>query len=127
MVRSTGQTLAHWQQQREGGIANEIALDPLILLPDRERLYRRCDERFDWMMINDGALAEVRQLLARGLRDDLPVMRAIGVPELRAAIEGQITLTEAVARAKQATRNYAKRQYTWFRRQTPANWRRVEL
>jgi tRNA dimethylallyltransferase len=77
-------------------------------------------------MIDQGAAAEVEALLARGLDDKLPVMRAIGVREIGAYLRGEITLDEAVAAAQQATRRYAKRQYTWFAHQPPADWPRFE-
>jgi tRNA dimethylallyltransferase len=126
IVRSTGRPLSHWQKKRrEGGIASEIDLHPLILLPDREWLYNRCDRRFAAMM-DGGAIAEVEILLMRGLSPDLPVRRAIGVPEISALLRGEISRDEAIERGQQATRNYAKRQYTWFRRQPPSEWRRAE-
>ena len=71
-------------------------------------------------------MAEVEALLARHLDPALPVMRAIGVPEIIAFLREEITLDEAVQRGQQATRNYAKRQYTWFRRQPPPEWARAE-
>ncbi len=125
VVRSTGQPLAEWQGEKFGGIADEIALHPLILLPPRDWLYARCDARFA-AMLNQGAPDEVRALLARKLDPALPVMRAIGVPEISALLAGEITRAEAEARGAQATRNYAKRQYTWFRRQLPSAWPRTE-
>jgi tRNA dimethylallyltransferase len=125
VMRSTGQTLAHWQQQKVGGIEDEIELHPLILLPEREWLYARCDARFE-QMLDQGALEEVEALLARNLDPDLPVMRAIGVPEVAALVKGELSRAEAIAAGQQSTRNYAKRQYTWFRRQPPAEWPRTE-
>ncbi|MFX8565732.1 tRNA dimethylallyltransferase, partial [Acinetobacter baumannii] len=87
--RSTGRTLADWQQQRSGGIGESIALHPAILMPDRDWLYARCDRRFAAMW-SGGAIEEVRALLARRLDPDLPVMRAIGVPEIRDFLEGHL-------------------------------------
>jgi len=123
VVLSSGRTLADWQQQREGGIGGDVALRPLILLPPRKWLYQRCDERLT-QMIDRGAVAEVERLLARGLDPDLPVMRAIGVREIASYLRGEITLDDAVAATRQATRRYAKRQYTWFAHQPPAKWPR---
>ena len=124
VIRSTGQSILHWQMQREGGIGTDIALHPLVLLPDRAELYRRCDARFA-AMLAEGAMDEARRLIDRGLNPDLPVMRAIGVPELAAVIRDEMPLEAAIAAARQATRNYAKRQFTWFRRQPSAAWPRV--
>ena len=77
-------------------------------------------------MLTRGAVAEVEQLLTRQLDPDLPVMRAIGVPEIAAFIRGELDHAAMVQRGQQATRNYAKRQYTWLRGQTPPDWPRLE-
>lgn len=125
VVRSTGRSIADWQTRKTGGIGHAIALHPLILLPDRAALYARCDARFA-LMLERGAIDEVRALLARKLDPALPVMRAIGVPEIAAFLRGESTLAEAETAAAQTTRNYAKRQYTWFRRQPPPEWPRTD-
>jgi tRNA dimethylallyltransferase len=125
VMRSTGKPLAHWQAQRTGGIGETVALFPLVLLPDREWLYRRCDLRFE-RMLESGAVAEVEALLERGLPPALPVMRAIGVGEIAGFLRGEWSREEALVRGQQATRNYAKRQYTWFKRQPPENWPRKD-
>ncbi len=121
VIRSTGRSLAAWQAERIGGIGEEIDLHPLILLPERGWLYARCDARFD-KMLEHGAIDEVRALLARDLDPALPVMRAIGVPEIAVYLRGEIDLDAVRTRGQQATRNYAKRQFTWFRRQPPPDW-----
>ena len=77
-------------------------------------------------MLERGAIAEVEALLARNLDPSLPVMRAIGLREIAGYLRGELSLAEAEAMATQATRNYAKRQYTWFRRQPPNHWPRIE-
>ncbi len=123
--RSTGVTLADWQLAKAGGIAEEVTVHPMVLLPDRTWLYNRCDLRFE-AMLEEGAIAEVEALLARGLDPDLPVMRAIGVPEIAAYLAGEIDAETMVAAGQQATRNYAKRQFTWFRRQPPVEWPRID-
>ncbi len=125
VMRSTGRSLAAWQSEKAGGIAGTVTLHPLVLLPPRDWLYERCDRRFS-AMLERGAIEEVQALLARNLDPALPVMRAIGVPEIAVYLTGEITLAEAEARGQQATRNYAKRQYTWFRRQPPPEWPRAE-
>lgn len=94
----------------------------VVVEPPRDRLYAACDRRVD-VMIETGALDEVRALLARRLDPALPAMKAVGVRELGAHLAGEITLDEALVAMKQATRNYAKRQLTWFRNQTP-DWSR---
>jgi tRNA dimethylallyltransferase len=123
--RSTGVTLADWQLAKAGGIGEEVAVHPMLLLPDRTWLYERCDLRFE-AMLEEGAIAEVEALLARGLDPDLPVMRAIGVPEIAAYLGGEIDAETMIAAGQQATRNYAKRQFTWFRRQPPVEWPRID-
>ncbi len=124
VVRSTGQPLAHWQSRQEGGIGETVELHPLVLLPERSWLYQRCDARFS-AMLDAGAVAEVEQLLARGLDPDMAVMRAIGVAEISGWLRGEWSRDETLRRGQQATRNYAKRQYTWMRHQPPEHWPRI--
>ena len=123
VVLSTGKTLKEWQADRIGGMAGEVDLRPLILLPPRDWLYVRCDDRFA-AMVEQGAVAEVERLLARCLDPALPVMRAIGVREIAAFLGGETSPEAMIAAGQQATRRYAKRQYTWFAHQPPADWPR---
>jgi tRNA dimethylallyltransferase len=125
VVLSTGRTLASWQEQRTGGIGETVALRPVVLLPPRSWLYARCDARFG-QMVETGGVQEVEALLARGLDPALPVMRAIGVREIAAFLRGELSREAMIARGQQATRNYAKRQYTWFAHQPPATWPRLD-
>jgi tRNA dimethylallyltransferase len=124
VVRSTGRPLAHWQERLAGGIGGEVALAPLVLLPERDALAKRCDARFS-AMLGGEAITEVRALLARQLDPGLPVMRAIGVPEIASYLRGEATLAEAEAAGQLATRQYAKRQYTWLHHQPPSEWVRI--
>jgi tRNA dimethylallyltransferase len=123
VILSTGKRLSEWQKEREGGIGHQVTLRPLLLLPPREWLYRRCDDRFA-QMVDAGASAEVEALLKRNLDPALPIMRAIGVREIAAWLKGNLTRDEAIAVGQQATRRYAKRQYTWFAHQPPEDWPR---
>ena len=125
VIRSTGRPLATWQQERSGGIVAAIRLCPIILLPPRDWLYARCDARFE-TMIEAGGVEEVKALVARDLDPDLPVMRAIGVPQIAAWLAGEIDRATMVDRARIATRRYAKRQYTWFTHQPPKDWARTD-
>ncbi len=125
VIRSTGRPMAEWQAERVGGIGGAVALHAAVLLPPRDWLYERCDRRFA-LMLEGGAVAEVERLLARNLDPALPVMRAIGVREIAGYLAGEWDLAEAEKRGAQATRNYAKRQYTWFRNQPPPEWRRIQ-
>lgn len=126
VVRSTGRPLAEWQRARAGGIGDAVSLHALVLLPPRDWLSERIDARLE-AMVAAGAGEEVRALLARhDIPANAPVRRAIGVAELAGWIEGRWSRGEAIARAQLATRQYAKRQYTWFRNQPPPAWRRCE-
>lgn len=126
VVRSTGRPLADWQAEREGGIGDAVRVSAVVLMPDRPWLYERCDRRFAAMW-QHGAIEEVRALLARRLDPELPVMRAIGVREIAAFLSGDMDAESAIASGQQATRNYAKRQYTWLRHQMPATWPRLAI
>lgn len=123
VIRSTGRPLADWQREKIGGIAGKVRLSPLLLIPDSGWLAARIDARFVAMM-EQGAVDEVDALLARNLDPMLPAMRAIGVPDIAAWRRGEIARSEAIERAQAASRQYAKRQRTWFRHQPPADWHR---
>lgn len=123
VVLSTGQTLREWQAHRVGGIGDAVRLVPLILLPPRDWLFARCDARFA-TMIEDGR-DEVTTLLARNLDRALPVMRAIGVAEITALLARKVSESEAIGTGQIATRQYAKRQFTWFANQAPKHWQRA--
>ncbi len=116
VVQATGRTLADWQNEAPTGPAVAGQFTTILVLPPRDALYAACDARFT-AMLDAGAMDEVRALLARGLDPSLPALRAVGVRELGAVIEGEMTLDQAADKVRQATRNYAKRQLTWFRHQ----------
>ena len=116
VLAATGRPIASFLGTRAAPALAPGEWAGLYLAPDREELYRRIDARFDAMLAK-GALAEVELLMKRGLDPALPVMRAHGVPHLIAYLEGRLTLAEAAQRSKLDTRHYAKRQFTWARRQ----------
>ncbi len=125
VVRGTGRTLADWQTERVGGIGDRLDVRALILIPDRDWLNARIDQRFAEMA--ETSQAEVAALLARtDIPQDAPIRRAIGVPEIAALVRGETSKTEAIAAGSLATRRYAKRQYTWLRHQPPAAWTRTD-
>jgi tRNA dimethylallyltransferase len=122
VVRHTGLALSVWQSETKPALP-EGSWRAVVIEPDRDELYARCDARLS-LMAKQGALAEVEALMARNLSPDLPVMKAVGVREFGRCLAGETGLDAAIAEAQQATRNYAKRQLTWFRNQTP-DWPRI--
>ncbi|NVP56400.1 tRNA (adenosine(37)-N6)-dimethylallyltransferase MiaA [Rhizobium sp. DBTS2] len=95
----------------------------IVVLPERALLHERIDRRFA-AMLQSGAVDEVRALLALGLPPEMPVMKAIGVPQIASLLAGAISEAEVIERGAAATRQYAKRQMTWFRNQMDENWLR---
>jgi tRNA dimethylallyltransferase len=124
VLEASGRSIAAWQASKGEPLVDAASARKLVIDIERNVLTQRIDDRLD-QMVALGAVDEVRQLLARDLDRSLPAMRAIGVPEFAAAISGEISLEEAVSRAKIATRQYAKRQATWFRNQFDASWKRT--
>ena len=122
VVTATGRSLALFQKIRPAKTA--LSFVPLLILPPREVLHAACDGRAA-RMLEEGALDEVRALLAMNLDPILPAMKAVGVRELGAYLAGRTSREIALAALQQATRRYAKRQLTWFRHQMPAaqSWR----
>jgi tRNA dimethylallyltransferase len=118
VFEATGTRISEWRR-RTPRPAFDARL--IVLNWNREELYRRIDARFDAMM-NAGFADEVRGLLSRGLSPDLPSLATPGYREIIAALSGRCTIANAVDRAKRATRHYAKRQLTWFRREKDAEW-----
>ncbi len=114
VLQSTGRSLAYFQDHLQSGLLDGFAVERIVLNPDRDILRERIARRFS-TMLEDGAVEEVKALLALGLDPALPAMKAIGVPEITDWLNGRLTRDEAVERAVIATRQYAKRQRTWFR------------
>ena len=120
VIEATGRPLAQWHAEGMRPVLAGVRLEKVFLASERAALYARIDTRFE-RMVADGALDEVRALGARGLDPLLPAMKAHGVPWLIRHLRGEMTLTEAADKARQDTRHYAKRQFTWFRHQL-ADW-----
>ena len=120
VYEATGRTLSDWH--RDPVPPNGLDFRVITLLPPREDLYQRCEERFV-EMLEAGALEEVRTLAERAARKNLdpalPIFKALGYPALSDHLRGGVTLEEAVAKSQQQTRNYVKRQVTWLRHQLP--------
>lgn len=119
---ASGRSLTDWQRETRPLLASG-SWTGLVIDPDRTALYANCDRRVD-LMVKAGVLDEVRSLVDRNLSPALPCMKAVGVRELAAHLSGTKTHDEAVTALKQGTRNYAKRQLTWFRNQN-ASWTRI--
>lgn len=122
VAETTGRALSDWQADTRSVLAPD-SYDRLVIEPDRAALYANCDRRVD-LMVEQGALDEVRALMRRRLDPELPAMKAVGVRDFAAHLKGKVTLEAAMDAVRQATRNYAKRQLTWFRNQTP-DWPRA--
>jgi len=122
VLEQTARPLSQWQDQTAPPVLPLSQVTPLVLMPEKPWLNARIDLRFDQMMAQ-GALDEVRTNLP-DWSPALPSSRAIGAPELIAHLRGEMPLEEAVARAKIATHQYAKRQRTWFRARM-RDWRHL--
>lgn len=113
---ATGRSLADWQDDPAEGPPDDLTFTTIALLPPRDILYDGINRRFA-AMVDEGALGEVRALIARDLDPRLPAMKALGVPELAAYLDGAMPLDTAIESAATKSRRYAKRQMTWLRRQ----------
>ncbi len=121
VLEATGRPIGHWQARTAPPLVDPASMHAIVLAPDRQALRASIDARFD-RMVAEGALDEVAALAALGLDPALPAMKAIGVPEFAEVLAGRAALPDAVERAKAATRQYAKRQDTWFRHQLGPGW-----
>jgi tRNA dimethylallyltransferase len=118
VVLATGRSLLDWHEDNKRPGLDAAEAVKIFLMPGRDELLRRIGARFDAMMAA-GALEEVRTLAARNLNPNLPAMKAHGVPWLIRHLNGEIALEQAAEEAKRDTRQYTKRQATWFRNQLP--------
>lgn len=124
VLRATGRSLATFQDAPQSGLLDGWALEKIVLNPDRDVLRQRIAARFE-AMLGQGAVEEVRALLARNLDPSLPALKAIGVSEVAGWMAGELSREQMIERAVIATRQYAKRQRTWFRARM-ADWRWIE-
>jgi tRNA dimethylallyltransferase len=118
VVLATGRSLLAWHEEGNAASLDAARAAKVFLSADRDALMARIDARFD-EMIAAGAIEEVQALAARGLDPNLPAMKAHGVPWLIRHLRSEISLEEAAEGAKRDTRQYTKRQATWFRNQLP--------
>jgi tRNA dimethylallyltransferase len=118
VILATGRSISQWHESNMPACVDAVLAAKVFLMPDRDALLRRIDARFDAMMAA-GVLDEVRALAGRRLDPNLPAMKAHGVPWLIRHLNGEMALAEAVEGGKRDTRQYTKRQATWFRNQLP--------
>ncbi|KAA6204903.1 MAG: tRNA (adenosine(37)-N6)-dimethylallyltransferase MiaA [Candidatus Tokpelaia sp.] len=117
----TGKSLGHWQSETNPPLIQAEKARKLVLLPPQAAIYAQINARVD-KMVEQGAPAEVKALRARRLDPQLPLMKAAGVREFYAYLDGETDLPAAIDKTKQATRHYAKRQRTWFSRRLSLDW-----
>jgi len=124
VFRATGRPLSEWQADTDPPLIRLSDAISICLEVDRDWLGSRIDQRFD-KMLNEGAVEECQNWIERGLSMDLPSAKALGAPEIIAHLQGEMSLDEARDKATIATRQFAKRQRTWFRARMK-NWRALD-
>lgn len=125
VLEATGRSISAFQAATGPVVIDPDRAEKTVVLPDRAVLAARIDRRFG-TMLETGAVEEVKALLALDLSPAMPVMKAIGVPQIAAMLAGEMRADEVIARGAAATRQYAKRQMTWFRNQLDESWQRVD-
>ncbi len=123
VYEATGEPLSFWQKRMGAPVLKDMKVARFVIAPDRAELHRRIAARFD-RMVAEGGLEEAAAL--RFLDPSLPAAKILGLRELAAVHAGTLTLQEATGRAQAATRQYAKRQTTWFR-QRMRDWTWMEM
>lgn len=118
---ATGKKLSWWQKQKTVPLIPPHVAEKILLIPPRQLLYERIHQRLD-TMIERGALEEVIAIKKLELSPFLPAMKAIGITEFIAYLDGQKSFENALEMVKTQTRRYAKRQMTWFRHQFNEEW-----
>ncbi|NKL06787.1 tRNA (adenosine(37)-N6)-dimethylallyltransferase MiaA [Rhizobium leguminosarum] len=126
VVKATGQSIAGFQSRSGPVVIDAAEACKIVVLPDRAVLHQRINGRFE-KMLQQGAEDEVRALLALDLPAEAPVMKAIGVSQITAMVRGEMTRDEVLEKGAAATRQYAKRQMTWFRNQMDDSWERLTV
>jgi tRNA dimethylallyltransferase len=119
VYEATGRPLSAWHKTPSDHVARPVIW--IGLDRDRSALYRRIDARVDRMM-REGLVEEVEGLIRMGYDSGAWALRTFGYAEILDFLEGEMTISTAVERIKQETRRYAKRQWTWFRRQETMTW-----
>ena len=113
IFESTGKKFSEWKLNKNKKFINNYNFKIILFLPQRKKNYEIVNSRF-LKMIDDGAINEVKKLLELDLNKSLPIMRAHGVPEIQRYLNSEISLDECISKGQQVTRNYVKRQHTWW-------------
>ncbi|MBB5073129.1 tRNA dimethylallyltransferase [Bartonella callosciuri] len=121
---ATGKKLSWWHKQKTPPLISSDCAEKILLIPPRQQLYERIHKRLD-SMIEQGVLEEVVAVKRLKLSPFVPVMKAIGIPEFIAYLDGYRSFEHALEMVKTQTRRYAKRQMTWFRNQFDTGWRLI--
>ncbi len=120
VLKQTGKILCYWQDQPIKKYYDDSLFVHVNVNLDRDLLYKNCNDRFE-LMLKNGAIQEVKNFLGLNVENNLPIAKTIGLSEIRDYLRGDIDKDEMVRRSSQKTRNYAKRQLTWFRNQFKNN------
>ncbi|MCL6230263.1 tRNA (adenosine(37)-N6)-dimethylallyltransferase MiaA [Bartonella bilalgolemii] len=118
----TGKTLSWWQKQKTTSLIAKDYSEKILLIPSRQQLYENINKRLD-RMVEQGVLEEVFIIKQLMLSPLLPAMKAIGLPEFIAYLDGYLSFENAIETVKTKTRRYAKRQMTWFHNQLNGEWK----
>ena len=114
VYQSTGKKYSYWINKKNKIFLKNFSNKIFLFIPPRDDIYKKINLRFN-TMINEGAIEEVKKLISLNLDVSLPIMKAHGVPEITRYLYGKIDLEECIKKSQQVTRNYAKRQLTWWR------------
>ncbi|SNB82055.1 tRNA dimethylallyltransferase [Agrobacterium sp. 719_389] len=125
VLEATGKSIRDFQQAKGPMIVDPDRAQKFVVLPERPVLHDRINRRFEAMM-ESGAVEEVRALLALNLAPDATAMKAIGVAQIADMLAGRMGEAEVIEKSAAATRQYAKRQMTWFRNQMGDDWTRIQ-
>lgn len=125
VLEATGRSISDFQSGGGPVIVDPDRARKFVVLPDRAVLADRINRRFE-KMLEEGAVGEVEALLERKLSPEMPAMKAIGVLQIAAMLRGEMTREAVIETAATATRQYAKRQMTWFRNQMDESWQRID-
>ncbi|WP_332302636.1 tRNA (adenosine(37)-N6)-dimethylallyltransferase MiaA [Rhizobium sp. GR12] len=125
VIEATGKSIRDFQKSSGPVIVDPDRAQKFVVLPERPVLHDRINRRFETMM-ESGAVEEVKALLALNLAPDATAMKAIGVAQIADMLTGRMSEAEVIEKSAAATRQYAKRQMTWFRNQMGPDWTRIQ-